>query len=152
MHIVIKTTCMMDLLNIPLCGKKNFDTCIFYHISWEIKCFIYRQAGLRGPDPCSCCLTFYSLAPFFTHFATCLIITKTSNQIAMRKSIPGVVDVQSLGSRQTPNEHAALLDILYENHGACCSEKFTYCLLWVFDMLLWVTANIMKFWIINMLC
>ena len=68
MHIVIKTTYMMDLFNIPLCGE-NFDTCIFYHISWETKRYIDRQAGLQGPDPCSCCPTFYSLALFFAHFA-----------------------------------------------------------------------------------
>ena len=58
----------MDLFDIPLCGK-NFDTCIFYYISWEIKCYIDRQAGLQGPDPCSGCPTFYNLAPFFAHFA-----------------------------------------------------------------------------------
>ena len=97
-HIVIQTTCMMDLFNIPLCGK-NFDTCIFDYISWEIKCYIDRQAGLRGPDPCSCCLTFYSLAPFFFILPFVLIITKISSQIAMRKSIHGVTDVQFLGSR-----------------------------------------------------
>ena len=67
-HIVIKKLCMVDLFEIPLCGK-NFDTCIFYYISWEIKCYIDRQAGLRGPDPWSCCPTFYNLAPFFAHFA-----------------------------------------------------------------------------------
>ena len=27
-QIVIKTTCMMDLFDIPLCGKKNFETSI----------------------------------------------------------------------------------------------------------------------------
>ena len=52
MHIVIKTTCMMDLFDISLCGKKNFDMCIFHYICCEIICYIDRQAGLRGPDPC----------------------------------------------------------------------------------------------------
>ena len=98
MYIVIKTTCMMDLFNILLCGK-IFDACIFYYISWEIKCYIDRQAGLRGPDPCSCCPTFYSLVPFFFILPFVLIITKINNQIAMIKSIHDVVDVQSLGSR-----------------------------------------------------
>ena len=58
----------MDLFKIALCGK-NIDTYIFYYISLEIKCYIDRQEGLRSRDPCSCCPTFYSLAPFFAHFA-----------------------------------------------------------------------------------
>ena len=78
---------------------KNFDTCIFYYISWEIKCSIDRQAGLRSPDPCSCYPTFYSLTPFFFILPFILIITKINNQSVMRKSIHDVVDVQSLGSR-----------------------------------------------------
>ena len=44
MHIVIKTACMMNLFDIPVCGEK-FDTCIFYYISWEIKCYIDRQGS-----------------------------------------------------------------------------------------------------------
>ena len=32
MHVVIKTMCMMDLFDIPLCDKKNLDTCIFFII------------------------------------------------------------------------------------------------------------------------
>ena len=70
-----------------------------YFLSYllENKCYIDCKAGLRGPDPCSFCPTFYSLAPCFAHFAI-LIITEISNQIAMRKAIHDVVDVQSLGS------------------------------------------------------
>ena len=89
----------MYLFNIPF-REENYDTCIFSYISWEIKCYIDRQAGLRGPDPSSSCPTFYSLAPFLLILALVLIITKISHQMAMRKSIHGVVDVQSLGSRQ----------------------------------------------------
>ena len=61
----------MDLFNIPLCGKKNtLIHVFFYYIHWETKCYVDRQADLRGPDPCSFCPTFYSLAPFFfAHFA-----------------------------------------------------------------------------------
>ena len=98
MHIVIKTMCMMDLFNIPLRGEKLWYM-YFYYISWEIKCYIDRQAGLRGPNPWSCCPTFYSLAPLFLILPFILIIIKISNQIAMRKSIHDMVDVQSLGSR-----------------------------------------------------
>ena len=96
MHIVIKTTCMMVLINIPLCGK-NYDTLFFSYISWEIKCYIDHQAGFRGPDPCLCCPTFLLILPFI------LTITKISDQMAMRKSIHDVVDVQSLGSRYQMN-------------------------------------------------
>ena len=88
----------MDLFNIQSVVKK-IDTYIFYYISWEIKCYIDRQAGLRGPDPCSCCTTFYSLATFLLILPFVLIITKISNQIAMTKLIRNAVDVQSLGSR-----------------------------------------------------
>ena len=54
-----------------------------------------------------------------------LIITKTSHQMAMRKSIHDVVDVQSLGSRQ----QMSMLRywIFHMSHSACCSDKFTYC-------------------------
>ena len=96
-YIVTNTTCMMDLFDIPLCGK-IFDTCIFfYYISWEIKRYLDRQAGLQGPDPCSCCPTFYSLAPFLLILPCVLIFTKISNLIAMRKSIYGVGDTHFVG-------------------------------------------------------
>ena len=42
---------------------------------------------------------FYSLAPYLSILPFVLIITKTSQQMAMRKSIHGVVDVHSLGFR-----------------------------------------------------
>ena len=103
MHIVKITTCMMDLFDIPLCGE-HFGTCIFYYISWEIKCYIDRQAGFQGPDPCSCRPTFYPLAPFFLLILPfVLIITKINHQMAMRKPINDMVDVQSLGSRHQMN-------------------------------------------------
>ena len=87
MHIVIKTMCMMDLFDIPLCGK-NFDTCIFHYISWEIKCYIDRQAGLRGPDPCSCCLLSF---PETTHVRIASsIAVDLSAKLAQNNSLPAV--------------------------------------------------------------
>ena len=77
-------------------GKKLIHV-FLYFIFRGIKCNIDRQTGLRGPNPCSSCSTFYSLAPFFLPILpVVLIITKTSYQMALRKSIR---DVQSLGSR-----------------------------------------------------
>ena len=128
-HSHKKTICMMDSFNIPH-GDENLDTCIFYYISWEIKCYIDCQAGLWGPNPCSCCPTFYSLAPFFVHFALVWIITEINHQMAMKKSIHGVVDVQSLGSRHRLRMfHYWSISYLlyYKSHSACCSEKFSYC-------------------------
>ena len=58
----------MDLFNIALSGKK-LRYMYFYYISWEINCYIDRQAGLRGPDPCSCCPIFIHLLHFRFHFA-----------------------------------------------------------------------------------
>ena len=40
MHIVIKTTCMMDLFDIPLCGKKNADM-IKKYMGENVKKYIY---------------------------------------------------------------------------------------------------------------
>ena len=148
MHIVIKTTCIMDLFIIPLCGKKALiHVFLFYFLGNKM---LHRPPS-GPPRPGSLlmlthflftCSIFFFILPFV------LIITKISNQIAMRKINPwrGWCAISSV---QTPNEHAALLDILYKNHNACCSEKFIY---WVFSMLLRVTAHIMKFWVINMLC
>ena len=124
MHIVIRTTCMMDLFNILVCGE-NVDICIFYYISREIKCYLDRQAGLRGPGP-------WHVAPFFIHLLHflfilpfVLVITKISHRVAMRKSIHDVVDAQALGSRhQTSMLHYW---IFYMSHNACYSEKFKYC-------------------------
>ena len=97
MHIVIKTTCMMDLFNIPLCGKKTLIY-VFVIIFLGNKMLHRPTSGtprpgylLMLPHFLFTCSIFFLILPFV------LIITKISNQIAMRKSILDVVDVQSLG-------------------------------------------------------
>ena len=87
MHIVIKTTCMMDLFNTPPCGR-NFDTCIHIPPSWPPR----PGSLLMLPHFLFTCSIFFLLS-------FVLIITKISNQTAMRKSIHDMVDVQYLGTR-----------------------------------------------------
>ena len=99
MHIVMKTMCMMDLSNIPLCGTKLWYMCfILYFLGNKM---LHRPPS-GPPRPGSLlilphflftCSIFFFILPFV------LIVTKISNQIAMRKSIHDVVDVQSQGSR-----------------------------------------------------
>ena len=97
MHIVIKTTRLTDLFNIPLCGINNLIHVFF--IILPVKCYIDRQEAsdpriLAHVAPLSFhLLHFLFILPFV------LIIHKISIQIAMRKSTHDVVDVQSLGSR-----------------------------------------------------
>ena len=98
MHIVIKTMCMMDLFNIPLCGKKLWY--MYFLLYFLVDKMLHRPPS-GSPRPGSL-LMFPPLFIHFLHFfffSFVLIITQISNQIAMRKSIRDVVDVQSLGSR-----------------------------------------------------
>ena len=123
---------------------------------------IKRQAGLRGPDPCSCCPTCVSFtcSIFFAYFSVwpfVLIITKISHQMAIKKPTHDVVDMQSLGSRHQMNMlrhwifyigvavHAALRNphtALYYKYSTCCSElviDYWSMLFWVINMLCWIT-------------
>ena len=99
MHIAIKTMCMMDLFNIPLCGKKLW---YMYFLLYFVGNKMLHRPPSGPPRPGSLLMLphFLFACSFFFILKFILIITKISNQIAMIKSIHDVVDVQSLGSRQ----------------------------------------------------
>ena len=126
-HIVIKTTWKMDLFDIPLCGKKNFETYIFLLYFSGNKMLHRRPSG--PPRPGSLLMLshfFIILLHFLLIVPFVLIITKISNQVAMRKSIHDVVVVQSLGSgHQMSMLHYWIFYIRITAHAAL--EKFTYC-------------------------
>ena len=99
MHIVIKTTCMMDLFTIPLCGKK---TLIHVFLLYFLGNQMLHRPPSGPPRPGSLLMLphFLFTCSIFFILPFVLIITKISNQIAMKKSIH---DVQSLGSRHQMN-------------------------------------------------
>ena len=123
LHIVIETTCMMDLFDIPLCGKKLW---YIYFLLYFLGNNMLHRPPSGPPRPGSLlmlhhflftCSIFFFILPFV------LIITEINNQIAMRKSIHYVVDVQSLGSKhQMSMLHYWIFYIRITAH-----EKFTYC-------------------------
>ena len=99
MHIVIKTTRMMDLFNIPLCGKKLW---YMYYLLYLLGNKMLHRPPSGPSRPGSLLMLphfLFTSSIFFFILPFVLGITKISNQIAMRKSIHDVVDVQSLGSR-----------------------------------------------------
>ena len=99
MHIVINVMCKMDLSNIPLCGKK---LCYMYFLLYFLGNKMLHRPPSGPPRPGSFLMLphfLFTCSIFIFILSFVLIITKISNQIAMRKSIHDVVDVQSLGSR-----------------------------------------------------
>ena len=93
-----KTTYVMDLVNIPRCGK-NFDTLFF--INFLGNNMLHRPPR-RPPRPGSLLMLLYFLftcSIFLLILPFVFIITEISHHMAMRKSIHDVVDVQSLWSR-----------------------------------------------------
>ena len=119
MHIVIKTTCMIDLVNIPLCGKNVYPLVFLtYFLGNKM---LHRQPS-GPPKPWSLlmlphflfiCSISLSILPFV------FIITKLSDQMAMRKSIHDVVDVQSPWSQhQTSILHYWIFYIRVTVHAA----------------------------------
>ena len=119
MHMVIKTTCMMDLFNIPPCSKKLW---YMYFLLYFLGNKMLHRPPSGPPRPGSLlmlphfvftCSFFFFILPFV------LIFTKISNQFAMRKSIHDVDDVQSLGSRhQMSMPHYCIFHIRITVHAA----------------------------------
>ena len=107
--------------------KLSYVFFFFSYISCEIKYYIDHQAGLRGPDSCSCWPTiFFHFLHFFSHFAIRFNHYQDKSTDGSEKINPWC-GWSAISRVQTPNEHAASLNILDKSHSACCSEKFTYC-------------------------
>ena len=126
MFIVRQTTCMMDLFDIPLCGKKKLWYRCFSLYFLGNKILHRTPSGLRRPG-------FLLMLPHFLF--TCSIFCPFCHSFSSLLSEVTRCNEKinpwccwcAISRVQIPNENAALLDILYKNHSACCSEKFTYC-------------------------
>ena len=98
-QIVIKTTCMMDLFDIPLCGKKTLKHLFWLYNLWNK---LLHRPPSGPPRPGSLLILphfLFTCSIFVLILPLVLFVTKISNKIAMKKSIHDVVDLQSVGPR-----------------------------------------------------
>ena len=86
MHMVIKTTCMIVLFNIPLCGE-NYDTCIIFLHFLGNKMLHRPPSGPPRPRSLLVLPHFLFACSILLVLSFVLTITKISEQMAMRKSI-----------------------------------------------------------------
>ena len=126
MHIVIESTCMVDIFNIPLCGENLW---YMYFLLYLLGNKMLHKPLNGPPRPGSllmlphflftCSICFANFAIRFNHYYD---KSRDGN-----KKINSWYGWCAISRVQTPTEHVALLDILHKSHSACRSEKCTYC-------------------------